>query len=146
VSLVSVKALSHVAVRVTDLARAIAWYEAVLGYDVFRSGPAPTPDRTPHAMGLIGGVTLELLESASAVSPGPNAVGIIGLSLTVADVAAALEAVKAAGHKPLSGVIAAEDWKVAFLADPDGNIVELVQQPRGASSIAELAEALRARA
>ena len=138
--------LSHVALRVTDLARAVAWYRHVLGYDVFRTGPAPTPDRTPHAMGLIGGaggVVLELLESPAARLPPPDSLGIVGLSLTIPDAAAAHAALTAAGNPPITPVVPAEGWRVLFLRDPDANLVELVQQPGDAPNIAALAEQLR---
>ena len=46
---------------------------------------------------------------------------------------------------PATPVFDAEDWRVAFLFDPDRNVVELVQQPQGCASIAAFAPNLRAR-
>jgi catechol 2,3-dioxygenase-like lactoylglutathione lyase family enzyme len=146
---VAARGLSHVALRVTDLARAVRWYSDILGYDVFRTGPAPTPDRTPHAMGLIGGAggfVLELLEGPTATPPPQDHTGIVGLSVTVPDADAAHATLTAAGVPPITPVIRAEGWRVLFLRDPDGSIVELVEQPDGAADIADVAGRLRAAA
>jgi catechol 2,3-dioxygenase-like lactoylglutathione lyase family enzyme len=139
--------LSHVVVRVSDLGRALAWYEAVLGYETLWNGHAPTPDRTRSAMGLIcgGEVALELLETPAGKRRDTETLGVAGLSLTVPDVAAARAAFEASGLGAPSPVIPAQDWKVVFLFDPDGNVVELVEQPQDLASIAAFGPTLRAR-
>jgi catechol 2,3-dioxygenase-like lactoylglutathione lyase family enzyme len=144
---ITATAISHVALRVRDVARAIAWYRGALGYEVLTDGEAPTPDRTRSAMGLIcgGAVALELLETPGGRAHGVDTLGVAGLSLTVPDIAAAVASAAAAGLAP-TPVIDAEDWMVAFLFDPDRNVVELVQQPAGAGTIADFAPTLRARA
>lgn len=125
---------SHVSIRVRDLARSRAWYERVLGYCIVREGPAPTPDRTPHMIGLIGTAAVELLAAPEAALNN-DALGPVGLSLTVPDADVALARLQAAGIATLTPVIAAAGWRIVFLSDPDGNIVELVQQPEGASDM-----------
>jgi len=145
---IAAKALSHISLKVTDIERSIAWYGAIFGYDLFLNGHAPTPDRSRHCIGLLGeaGFALELLQvPGPAEAPGSNTLGPVGLSLTVDDAAAALAAFRAAGHADATPVIEADAWKVVFLRDPDGNIVELVQQPHGAATIADLAPRLRVR-
>ena len=138
--------LSHIALRVTNVTRSIGWYRDVLGYEVLTDGHAPTPDRTRNAIGLVGEgtVALELLESPSAGPHTVETLGVAGVSLTVPDIDAAVAAYNASGLGK-AAVYPAEDWRVAFLFDPDGNVVELVQQPPGAASIAGFAETLRAR-
>ncbi len=143
-------ALSHVALRVRDVTRSIAWYKATLGYEVLTDGVAPTPDRTRSAMGLIcgGRLALELLETPDGKPHDIRTLGVAGLSVSVPDVAAAVSAYNASGlgaGGPAAVAIDAEDWRVAFLFDPDHNVVELVQQPAGVSSIAAFAETLRRR-
>lgn len=143
-------ALSHVALRVRDVTRSTRWYQAVLGYEVLTDGLAPTPDRTRSAMGLTcGGVlALELLETPDGKTHDIATLGVAGLSVTVPDLEAAVAAYNAsglAGGGPAAVCIDAEDWRVAFLFDPDGNVVELVQQPDGVASIAGFADTLRAR-
>jgi len=139
--------VSHVALRVSDVARSLAWYETVLGYETLWNGEAPTPDRTRSAMGLIcrGTVALELLETPGGRAHDIDVLGVAGLSITVPDVAAAAAAYDAAGFAEKTPVFPAQDWTVAFLFDPDRNVVELVQQPPGAASIAAFAPTLRAR-
>jgi catechol 2,3-dioxygenase-like lactoylglutathione lyase family enzyme len=145
--IVSATGLSHIALRVADVERALAWYADVLDYEVLWNGNAPTPDRTRSVMGLIcgGAVALELLETAQGRPHGVDVLGVAGLSLTVPDIAAAVAAYDASGRGSDTRVFEAEDWKVAFLFDPDHNVVELVEQPHGAGSIAAFAPTLRAR-
>ncbi|HEY1425968.1 MAG TPA: VOC family protein [Caulobacteraceae bacterium] len=143
-------ALSHVALRVRDVTRSIGWYQAVLGYEVLTDGPAPTPDRTRSAMGLTcgGALALELLETPDGREHDIQTLGVAGLSVTVPDLEAAVAAYNAsgvAGGGPAAVCIDAEDWRVAFLFDPDRNVVELVQQPAGVGSIAGFADTLRHR-
>ena len=142
-STVAPRGLSHVALRVSDIERSIVWYRETLGYDVVRDGHSPTPDRTRNAFGLVGGLALELLQAdGPGEAPGTSTFGIVGLSLTVEDLAAAVGALSAAGHA-VTPVIEAPPWRVAFLRDPDGVVIELVQQPLAAPDIAALAEPLR---
>jgi catechol 2,3-dioxygenase-like lactoylglutathione lyase family enzyme len=144
---VSPKAYSHISLKVTDIDRSIAYYETVFGYDVFLNGLAPTPDRSRHCIGLLGGahvIALELLQvPGKADLPGPNTLGLVGISLTVDNVESSLAALKSSGHAKDERVIKAGDWRVAFIRDPDGNIIELVEQPHGASTIAQLAPHFR---
>ena len=139
--------LSHIALRVTDVDRSIAWYEAVLGYEVLTNGHAPTPDRTRSAMGLICGGTLalEFLQTPEGRAHSIETLGVAGLSLTVSDIDAAVVAYNASAYGGDARIFEAEDWRVAFLFDPDRNVVELVQQPPGAASIADFADTLRRR-
>ena len=145
--IIETTAQSHVALRVTDVERAIAWYGDVLGYEVLWNGHAPTPDRTRSAMGLIcaGAVALEFLETPGGKAWSVESLGVAGLSLTVPDIDAAVAAFNASAHGSDTRVFDAQDWRVAFLFDPDGNVVELVQQPPGCDSIAAFAPTLRAR-
>jgi catechol 2,3-dioxygenase-like lactoylglutathione lyase family enzyme len=147
---VEATALSHIALRVRDVTRSIGWYQAVLGYEVLTDGHAPTPDRTRSAMGLIcgGGLALELLETPAGKAHDIETLGIAGLSLTVANLDAAVAAYNASAYRgdgPRAFCIEADDWRVSFLFDPDRNVVELVQQPPGALSIAGFADTLRRR-
>jgi len=148
--LIESTALSHVALRVRDVARSIVWYQQVLGYELVTDGHAPTPDRTRSAMGLVcgGALALELLETPQGRAHDIETLGVAGLSLSVLDLEAAVAAYNAsgaAGDGPKAFCIDADDWRVAFLFDPDGNVIELVRQPEGVSSIAGFADTLRRR-
>jgi glyoxylase I family protein len=138
---------SHIALRVTDVDRAVAWYGEVLGYEVLWNGLAPTPDKTRSAMGLVAGgaLALEFLETPGGKPWTVESLGVAGISLSVPDIDAAVAAFNASPHGQKTQVFEAEDWRVAFLFDPDRNVVELVQQPAGVASIAAFAPTLRAR-
>src|SRR3954452_4151876 len=83
--------LSHIALRVANVDRAIEWYAAVLGYEVLTNGHAPTPDRTRNAIGLIGGgtIALEFLETPKGKRHDIETLGVAGISITVPDLDAA---------------------------------------------------------
>lgn len=146
-SIVESTGLSHVVIRVSDVERALPWYEAVLGFEVLWNGHAPTPDRTRSIMGLVAGgtVAVELLEAKGGRPHDIQTLGVAGLSLTVPDIDAAVEAYNASPFGGDVRVWPAEDWRVAFLFDPDRNVIELVQQPEGLASMAAFAPTLRAR-
>jgi len=145
--IIQATAVSHVALRVTDVERAIAWYRDVLGYEVLWNGLAPTPDRTRSAMGLIcgGALALEFLETPGGNPWSVESLGVAGISLTVPDIDAAVRGFNESAHGQGTRIFDAEDWRVAFLFDPDRNVVELVQQPQGLESLAAFAPTLRAR-
>ena len=77
--------LSHIALRVADVERSIAWYHELLGYEVLTNSHAPTPDRTRSAMGLIGGASLalELLQTPNGRAHTTDTLGVAGISLSV---------------------------------------------------------------
>ena len=146
-TIIATAGTSHIALRVTDVDRAVAWYGEVLGYEVLWNGLAPTPDKTRSAMGLIadGALALEFLETPGGKPWTVESLGVAGISLTVPDIDAAVAAFNASAHGQKTQVFDAEDWRVAFLFDPDRNVVELVQQPAGVASIAAFAPTLRQR-
>ena len=132
-------ATHHVAVRVADLDRSIAWYEAAFGFAVLHRGRVP--EGTPIAMlRTAGGAGVELFELE--VRPDPNWAGpipaleqgVVHFGLDVPDVEAAFTRAVTAGGRPVwpprdapvSGI------RIAFVADPDGNLVELIG-PSGAT-------------
>jgi glyoxylase I family protein len=146
-SLIAATGVSHIALRVTDVDRAVAWYGEVLGYEVLWNGLAPTPDKTRSAMGLIAGgaLALEFLATPGGKPWTVENLGVAGISITVPDIDAAVAAFNASPHGQNTRVFDAEDWRVAFLFDPDRNVVELVEQPQGRASIAAFAPELRRR-
>ena len=139
--------LSHIALRVSDLERSIPWYEAVLGFEVLTNGSAPTPDRTRSAMGLIAGgaLALELLQTPSGRAHDIETLGVAGISLTVPNIDETVAAFDASAYGGKTSIYDAQDWRVAFLFDPDRNVIELVQQPPAVVSIAGFADTLRRR-
>jgi catechol 2,3-dioxygenase-like lactoylglutathione lyase family enzyme len=116
-----VEQVDFVSVPTRDTARAVAWYRDVLGLPVseFTEGEVETPN-----------VTLSFWSPEADGEP--FQANTAGIALRVADVAAAVEEVSAAGAE----VIGIEDSGVChmgFVKDPDGNVLILHRRykPRG---------------
>lgn len=124
--------LLHTMLRVVDLDRSIAFYTEVLGMRLLR--------RTDYLEGrftlaFVGyqpeseGAVIELTHNwdVTAYEPG-NAFG--HLALGVADAAAACERIRAAGGKVVreAGPMKHGSTVIAFVEDPDGYKIELIQR------------------
>ena len=146
--LVSPKGFSHLAIRVTDLDRSVDFYSRVLGFDVFddlRHDP-----RLPRVFGTIAGAAVELVktsssERAGAADGGARPPGLAAFAFAVDDMDAAFAALKAQGL--VTGDAAQEMGraKLVWVRDPDGTMFELIELPRNAASMAELAPRFKAR-
>lgn len=132
--------VSHVGVRVRDLEKSVAFYEA-LGFAEVRRLAVPDP----IAQGLLGlappigfeavylrngGVVLQLLTFSGYPAPQEPQRGLVGaglthLSIAVADLAAAQASVEAAG-----GTVVADPGGgfACMVRDPDGQLIELVHE------------------
>jgi catechol 2,3-dioxygenase-like lactoylglutathione lyase family enzyme len=138
---------THIGIGVSDLARSRRFYCEGLGFafehDLAVAGePTDTllrlRDTDLHAIYLTrDGVRIELLHFASPSAPphrqrAMNEVGLTHLSFRVADIDAAFAAVRTTGGRVLEEtVIRFPEMQVAagFVADPDGQLIELVQAP-----------------
>lgn len=140
--------LTHIGICVTDLERSIRFYRDLLGF-AYRSElrvqgePSSTllrlRDVALHAVYLErDGTRIELLHYASpgAVGDGSarpmNGRGLTHLSLRVDNVADTLATLRAAGARVLDEtLIDLPEFAAAaaFVADPDGTLIELVQSP-----------------
>lgn len=120
----------HVGIRVTDLDRSLAFYRA-LGYRVIGSVPGTgIGDLTMLALPEDRFVTLELVHA-----PGEQVTvgGINHVVVQVESMAAIVKSLASQGtdventtvHDPASG------FTTAWLTDPDGYRIELVQWPEG---------------
>ena len=149
-AVVPVKAVSHVAIRVTDLDRSVDFYRRVFGYDVFidNRGAGTT------VIGLIGGLAIELIKSEASAediarAKAADRAGGLGhtcMAFSVDNIDATHAALKSAGltrsEKPEEiGAV-----RVVFIRDPDGALLEFIQLGGGAASLAELAPRIKARA
>lgn len=146
-SLITPQALSHLVIQASDVAKSAAWYKKVFGFDiVMDNSKAETGAR---AMGVIGGVALEILKaggagkteaSADITAGGP---GYTLVSFSVADIDKTLEALRAEGLAGPEPATAVAGMKYAFLRDPDGILIEIIQLPNGAKALAEVVENFR---
>lgn len=127
----------HVAVSVRDLERAKAWFAAALGLRPVREFELPSGARIAQVRNDAGaGVELiavdDPAEGLHDATPA-EAMGRLGyghVAFLVEDVDALVEELAAAGTRVASPPedIANGTRRMAFVHDPDGNLVELVQQ------------------
>jgi lactoylglutathione lyase len=122
----------HFGLRVADLERAVAFYTAV-GYEVIGSVPE-TPLGSLTMLKLPGDefVTIELVHDPAREGEGV-ATGLSHFVVTVESMAATLAELAARGvdaEAPTSPD-GSDDFLTAWLTDPDGNRIELVQWPAG---------------
>jgi catechol 2,3-dioxygenase-like lactoylglutathione lyase family enzyme len=133
--------VDHAGVSVADLERSERFYRDVLGFDVVE-------DRFAFDEHELKGVVLtnsqgarvELFERQGSVATGPHhqiestrRQGWFQFALAVPDLAQTFDAVVAAGAEPSLYPTTAPDGVslVAFVRDPDGNLVEFLQRPVG---------------
>jgi predicted enzyme related to lactoylglutathione lyase len=108
-----VEQVDFVSVPTRDSTRAVAWYREVLGLPVseYTDGEVETAN-----------VTLSFWNpEAEGEEFVPNAAGF---ALRVADVAAAVEEVRAAGGEVM-GIVDSGVCHMGFVKDPDGNVLIL---------------------
>ena len=121
---------NHVALRVRDVARSLAFYEGVLGCrEAFRV------NRPDGSLGLIyvqfgSDQFVELFEGGEAghqPEPAPDGAGFLHFCVTVEDLPATLAALREKGlsvGEPRTGTSGA---LIYFIEDPDGNKIELAE-------------------
>lgn len=124
-----IKALSHVAIQVTDLNRALAFYTGVLGLpEQFRL----TNDRSEPWLAYVrvaGNQFIELFGSATSPNAPTKSAGPVHLCLEVDDIHDAFNHITSKGIQPLHGppkLEADHAWQF-WIADPDGNPIEFHQ-------------------
>ena len=148
------RGVDHLNLVVADLARSVAFYTEVLGFekthDVFMEGEwidrivglRGVKGRVAFVVPPGGGLRLELLQydapvgTARPENSAPNTLGLRHFALRVDDMAATVAKLKAAGVRLFSepvtvpaGVVkfAAGDKTLVYFLDPDGVIVELAE-------------------
>lgn len=145
--LAAVQAISHFAVEVSDIARSTAFYERVLGLDIFQDDRTH-PDQ-PSVKGLISGLAVELNETRSSSNPqaarerlgGP--ILSQGIAFTVDDAEGVFDRLKAIGCVEAAAVTHFQGAKMFYVADPDGHVFELIEFPPGLRTLADLEPLLR---
>jgi len=140
--------VSHIGICVSDWKRSLRFYHDVLGFRYVheREAKGEPSDTLLRLTGVSlrevylerEGVRLGLLYYDSPGQTGDgeprpmNQLGLTHLSLRVDDLDAMLAEIEAAGVRVLRDTrieIPAARTKAAFITDPDGTLIELVQQP-----------------
>lgn len=146
----SFEAVHHVGVTVADMDRSVAFWAALVGaaardHTVLQGPQVGTMVGYPGIhiercwVDLPGGIALELLRyldrDDEPYHPGTAHPGNVHLCLRVADMEASHAHAVACGARPVSErpiVVAAgprAGTRLAYLRDPDGVTIELVQEP-----------------
>jgi catechol 2,3-dioxygenase-like lactoylglutathione lyase family enzyme len=143
-----VRGIHHVGITVADLDRSLGFYRDLLGMRVI--------GLSVEAVGSIvgmegasariadldagGGQLMELIDygtadaQATADPRGPDAVGSCHVSIQVGDLSGTLARLADAGHHPMGEVTELslggvwEGCTIAYLRDPDGVVIELLQR------------------
>jgi catechol 2,3-dioxygenase-like lactoylglutathione lyase family enzyme len=133
--------VDHAGVSVADLERSERFWRTVLGFDAVEDRFA-FPEHDLKGVVLVNpqGARVELFERQGSSPTGPHhqiestrRQGWFQFALAVPDLAQTFAAVVAAGAEPSLAPTTAPDGisLVAFVRDPDGNLVEFLQRPAG---------------
>ena len=114
----------HIALRITDYARARQFYTEVLELPVV----GQIPGKEIEFLG-IGGTTIELMGGADPESLAKPQAGLIHLAFEVEDVDATYRELSDRGVTFTVEPKSVGDLRVAFFVDPDGNELELFRSP-----------------
>jgi catechol 2,3-dioxygenase-like lactoylglutathione lyase family enzyme len=143
---------SHLVIGVTEMDRALEFYRGLLGMDVvfdqsisgepFDAALGSTTSQDGRVVGgLVGGIMVELLSLGAAGSDRTGRRPFLGnqnISLSVTDLDATFDAVKAAGYEPEQAPFAIAGVRMFFVKDPDGMPVEFIEFPGTARTSYEL--------
>lgn len=113
--LVQVTGIHHVSINVTDLARSVDFYTAVLGLTLDSSRPGLAVDGV--WLDLPGGQVHLIVGDVPAANGQHFAVGVTDLDDAVAELRG--YGVDVRGPVPVGAA------RQAFVSDPDGNVIEL---------------------
>lgn len=125
----------HTMLRVGDMQRSVDFYTRVIGMNVLRTTDMPEQKYSLTFLGFgkgnaEGSAELELTYNYGVSSYEMG--GAFGhVALGVPDVAAACERIRAAGGKVVreAGPVKGGTTVIAFVQDPDGYKIELIQRP-----------------
>ena len=145
-----VRGIHHVGITVADLDRSLRFYRDLLGMRVIglsleavgaivgmEGASARIADLDAGAgqlLELIDYGTADASADANAGPRGPDAVGSCHISIQVDDLRGALARLAGAGHRPLGEVSELslggvwEGCTIAYLRDPDGVVIELLER------------------
>jgi lactoylglutathione lyase len=124
----------HTMLRVTDLQRSIDFYTRVMGMQLLRTSENPEYRYSLAFLGFEGGnpgqAEIELTHNWDTASYDMGtAFGHIALA--VADARAACDGIRAAGGQVTreAGPVKGGSTVIAFVTDPDGYKIELIERP-----------------
>ncbi|SDJ78714.1 VOC family protein [Paenibacillus naphthalenovorans] len=119
--------LNHVGAFVKDAARSVDFYTRILGAQVVREAMIPATNTKCVYVQLAGGM-VELLAPGDVASR--SAYGFDHVAFSTDSIDSDFESIIAAGYKPLvqPKVAGSGHGRIAFLSDPNGVRVELIER------------------
>jgi lactoylglutathione lyase len=122
----------HVAFKVADVDRSVRWYGDAFGakkvYHVEAQGERPELMFLEFCKGQF----VELFSGGKNMLPSPpDPIGYIHFCLQVDNLEQALEHLARMNVKPKRKFIGRAQQRIAFISDPDGNSIELMEIPQG---------------
>ncbi len=122
----------HVAFKVSDVERSVRWYADAFGakkvYHAQAQGDRPDLMFLEFAKGQF----VELFSDGKNRMPSPpDPIGYLHFCLLVNDLDRALEHLATINVKPDRKFLGRAQQRIAFITDPDGNVIELMQIPPG---------------
>ena len=118
--------MDHVSIEVADMDKALAFYQGTAGMKIAWDRVLPTGVRLVMLAGA-GETRLELSVGSAGIAPGH----IKHVAYKADDLTAAIGSLEAAGFTFHRKPQKPGDTKVAFLRDPDGSDIELVDAKAG---------------
>jgi lactoylglutathione lyase len=125
----------HTMLRVGDMQRSVDFYTRIIGMTVLRTRDMPEQKYSLTFLGFgrgndDGGAELELTYNYGVASYEPGT-AFGHLAIGVPDVAATCERITAAGGKVVrpAGPVKGGTTVIAFVEDPDGYKIELIERP-----------------
>jgi lactoylglutathione lyase len=119
----------HVAFKVSDAERSVRWYADALGAKKIYHVEAQ--DERPELMFLefANGQCIELFPGGKNMLAPPEPIGYIHFCLVLDGLEQALEHLAKMNIKPERKFIGRAKQRIAFISDPDGNSIELMEIP-----------------
>jgi len=120
----------HVAFKVSDVERSLRWYEEAFGakkiYHAEAKGDRPELMFLEFAPGQL----IEFFTGGKNMLPAPpDPIGYLHFCLVVNDLEQALAHLAGMGVTPERKFIGRARQRIAFISDPDGNGIELMEIP-----------------
>ncbi|MCU0255111.1 MAG: VOC family protein [Vicinamibacterales bacterium] len=119
-----IRGIEHTAIASPEPARLAAWYVDTLGFHVNHRGNTAVFVKAPD------GSMVEIIQAEGSRGDATlKTPGLRHLALTVDDFDADLARLRASGATLLAEPQDSKGTRVVFFADPEGNVLHLIQRP-----------------
>jgi lactoylglutathione lyase len=120
----------HVAFKVADVERSIRWYDDAFGAKVICRVAASGERPELMFLEFANGQCIELFPGGKNIMPSPaDPIGYIHFCLVLDNLEQGLEHLAKMNIKPERKFIGRAKQRIAFISDPDGNSIELMEIP-----------------